>query len=69
MIKVEFVRVKSSFVGRRFGNRGSVEEFENVEPIIKERIENGWKFNGYIPVVQRADGVIDEISLIFQKDE
>ena len=69
MIKVEFVRVKSSFIGKRFGNRGSIEEFENVELIIKERIENGWKFEGYVPIVQRTDGLIDEISLIFQKDE
>ena len=68
MKKVEFVRIKSELCG--FGLvKAQKYEFDGVEAIIKERIEQGWEYSGYIPVVTRATGEIETMSLIFQKDE
>lgn len=68
MKKVEFVRVKSETSG--FGLvKGVKYTFLDVEDIIRERIENGWSFQGYVPIVTRGIGDIEVMSLIFQKDE
>mgnify|MGYP006923395342 CR=1 FL=1 len=68
MKKVEFVKLKSELDG--YGPfKGSVYTFRGVEDIIKERVENGWEYLGYIPVQTRATGDIETMSLIFQKDE
>lgn len=68
MKKVEFVKLKSELDG--YGPfKGSVYTFRGVEDIIKERIENGWDYLGYIPVQTRATGDIETMSLIFQKEE
>ena len=68
MKKVDFVRVKSEICGYGLG-KGMKYSFEGVEEIIKERIENGWSFEGYIPIETRATGDIETMSLIFQKEE
>lgn len=68
MKKVEFVRIKSELCGYGLG-KGSKYSFEGVEKIIKERIENGWSFEGYIPIETRGTGDIETMSLIFQKTE
>ena len=68
MKNVEFVRIKSDLCGFGFG-KGQKYLFENAEEIIKERVENGWSFEGYIPIVTRGTGDIETISLIFQKEE
>lgn len=68
MKKVEFVRVKSDLSG--FGLvKGQKYSFEGVEDIIKKRIEDGWSFEGYIPLETRGTGDIETMSLIFQKEE
>lgn len=68
MKKVEFVRVKSeaSGYGLGFGFKSS---FESIEGIIKERIMDGWSFEGYVPIETRGNGDIETLSLIFQRDE
>ena len=43
--------------------------FDRVEEIIKERIENGWDYCGYVPIETRGTGDIETMSLIFQKNE
>ena len=68
MKKVDFVRVKSEICGYGLG-KGMKYSFEDVEEIIKERVENGWSFEGYIPIETRATGDIETMSLIFQKEE
>ena len=40
-----------------------------AEEVIKERIEAGWSFEGYIPIETRGTGDIEIMSLIFQKEE
>lgn len=36
---------------------------------INKTVENGWSFEGYIPIETRGTGDLEMISLIFQKDE
>ena len=67
MKKVEFVRIKYELTGR-FIKRTDY-SFAGAEKIIKERIENGWSFEGYIPIDMKGNGSVVTISLIFQKDE
>ena len=45
MKKVEFVRVTSELSGYGFG-KGMRYSFEGAEEIIRDRIENGWSFQG-----------------------
>lgn len=68
MKKVEFVRIKSELIGYGLG-KGTKYGFGRVEEIIKERIENGWDYCGYVPIETRGTGDIETMSLIFQKDE
>ena len=49
MRKVEFVRIKSELIGYGLG-KGTKYGFDRVEEIIKERIENGWDYCGYVPI-------------------
>ena len=68
MKTVEFVRLKSELDG--YGMfKGSVYSFKGVEDVIRERIENGWEYLGYVPFQTRATGDIETMSLIFQKEE
>ncbi|MCR4952416.1 MAG: DUF4177 domain-containing protein [Solobacterium sp.] len=68
MKKVEFVRVTAELSGFGLG-KGIKSEFASIEDIIKERIEDGWSYMGYVPVVTRGTGDIETLSLIFQRDE
>lgn len=68
MKKVEFVRLKSELYGYGFG-KGAKYGFEGVEEIIRERIESGWNYCGYVPLETRGTGDIETMSLIFQKEE
>ena len=68
MRKVEFVRIKSELIGYRLG-KGTKYGFDRVEEIIKERIENGWDYCGYVPIETRGTGDIETMSLVFQKNE
>ena len=56
MTKVEFVRVKSELCGYGLG-KGTKYSFDGVEEIIKKRVENGWSFEGYIPIETRGTGI------------
>ena len=66
MKKVEFVRLKSELCGYGLG-KGTKYSFEGVEKVIKERIENGWEYCGFVPFETRGTGDIEIMSLIFQK--
>lgn len=68
MRKVEFVRIKSETNGFAFV-KGITNTFNGVEETIKERIENGWEFGGYVPLTTRGTGEIETMTLVFQKDE
>ena len=75
MKKVEFVRVKSELSSYGFGKgmkycfgKGMKYCFTGIENIIKDRLMDGWSFEGYVPVETRGIGDIETLSLIFQKD-
>lgn len=68
MKKVKFVRLKYELCGYGFG-KGTRYSFEGVEEVIRERIENGWTYCGYVPVETRGTGDIELMSLVFQKEE
>ncbi len=40
---------------------------KNYKKIIEKRSSQGWKYIGYIPVVQRGNGYVEVIELIFEK--
>jgi hypothetical protein len=67
MKKVEFVRVTSELSGYGFA-KGTRYTFAGAEQIIKERLEDGWSFEGYIPIETRGTGDIETLSLIFQSE-
>jgi len=66
MKEVKFVEVKSEINGYGFG-KGMVYEFINIEEVVKEHIENGWDYCGYLPKETRGTGDLEKISLIFTK--
>lgn len=43
-------------------------KIENHREVIIRRAEDGWRYVGYIPVKQNADGMIVEMDLIFEKE-
>ena len=67
MKQVEFVRVKSGLCGYGLG-KGTKYSFEVAEDVIRERIEAGWEFCGFIPLETRGIGDIETMSLVFQRD-
>ena len=66
MQKLEFVRIKSKIKGFGIG-KGTKYIFDDCRNIIKEKIEEGWIYNGFVPVVQRGTGDVEQIDLIFTK--
>ena len=58
MKKVEFVRVKSELSGYGF-SKGMKYCFTGIENIIKDRLMDGWSFEGYVPVETRGIGDIE----------
>ncbi len=69
MREIEFVRLKPELYGFGLG-KGVKYRFEGIEDIIKERMENGCEYYGYVPVEMRGGtGDIETMSLIFQKTE
>ncbi len=67
MKQVEFVRIQSELCGFGLG-KGTKYSFDGAEEIIRERIEDGWSFEGYIPIETRGTGDIETMSLIFQRE-
>lgn len=42
---------------------------EGHREVILDKAREGWRYVGYIPTVQRASGQIDEIDLIFEREQ
>lgn len=43
--------------------------FENMRDVIDEYANDGWRYVGFVPVLQRGNGYIEEIELIFEKEK
>ena len=68
MYKYEYEKVVCKLGG--FGVfSGNVYCLEDYQQIIEVRAKNGWRYVGYIPTKQRGTGHIQELDLIFEKQE
>lgn len=67
MKKVEFVRVRSKITGFKL-LKGYKFKFEGHQEIIKEMLEKGYDYKGWIPVVETGTGDTEEIDLIFVRE-
>lgn len=43
--------------------------FEKLNEIIDSYASEGWRYAGWIPVLQRGNGYIEEIDLVFEKEK
>ena len=43
--------------------------FENMRDVIDKYANDGWRYVGFVPVLQRGNGYIEEIELIFEKEK
>lgn len=43
--------------------------FEKLHEIIDGYASEGWRYAGWIPVLQRGNGYIEEIDLVFEKEK
>lgn len=68
MKQVEFEHVTSELCGWGLG-KGNRYEFANVEEIITRRVQEGWTFQGYVPLTTRGTGEADSISLVFVREQ
>jgi len=68
MFKYDYERIKSDLSGFGLIN-GSKYQSRDYQKIILERSKSGWRYVGFIPSVQRATGHIQEMDLIFEKEE
>ena len=68
MKKVEFVTIQSKLNGYGLG-KGVKYIFEDYQDIIKEKLEQGYEYKGFLPVEMRGTGEMEKIDLIFEKEE
>ena len=43
--------------------------FEKLHDVINRYANEGWRYVGFVPVLQRGNGYIEEIELIFEKEK
>lgn len=67
MYTYEYETVSCDFGGWGFVS-GNVYSIDNYRSIINQRAEDGWRYVGYIPTMQRGTGHIQELDLIFEKE-
>ena len=67
MKEVVFIKVKSALCGYGFG-KGARYSFAGAEETIREQLQNGWEYCGFVPVETRGQGDLETISLIFQRE-
>ena len=48
------------------GNSYGIEDYRDI---INARAKNGWRYVGYLPTRQRGTGHVQELDLIFEKEE
>lgn len=69
MKKYEFESLETDF-GVGYSLFGGVKaSTSGHREIIERRALNGWRYVGYIPTMQMAEGRIAEIDLVFERDD
>lgn len=67
MKEVIFVRIKATLV--TYGDmKGLQYTFEDVRDVITSKLSDGYTYCGFVPVVLRGTGEMDEIDLIFERE-
>ena len=67
MYQYEFERISTDITG--WGMLGGIElGTEDYRDIIVQRAEAGWRYVGFIPASQRADGYMRELDLVFERE-
>lgn len=63
MYKYEYEKITTQVSG--FG----ITEYKTIkhQKIIDQRASDGWRYVGYIPTLQRGNGYIEEMELVFEK--
>jgi hypothetical protein len=67
MYMYEFERISSGLTG--WGFSGNKYETEEYKEIINKRAADGWRYIGFIPVSQRGTGHIEEMDLVFEREQ
>lgn len=47
---------------------GPVPGTEEYKAIIAQRAEEGWRYVGFLPAVQRGDGYLRALDLVFERE-
>ena len=68
MYRYEYETISCNFEGWGLG-AGNVYRIEEYRSVIEKRALKGWRYVGYIPVKQCGSGHIQEMDLIFEKEE
>ncbi len=63
----EYERVSAGISGWGMAG-GSRYSTEGYQEIIARRAREGWRYVGWIPAVQRGTGHIQEMDLVFEKE-
>ncbi len=67
MKQVKFVRITSELSG--FGPfKGTKYCFDGAEETVREWIEAGWDYCGFVPLETRGQGDMETVSLVFQRE-
>lgn len=67
MFIYEYERIISDLTGWGFaGNKYETEEYKKV---ITRRATEGWRYVGFIPAIQRGTGHIEEMDLVFEREQ
>jgi hypothetical protein len=64
----EYERVSSDISGWGMisGNKYGTEEYKQI---ISRRAKEGWRYVGFIPAIQRGTGHIEEMDLVFEREQ
>lgn len=64
----EYERVSSDISGWGMisGNKYGTEEYKQI---ISRRSKEGWRYVGFIPAIQRGTGHIEEMDLVFEREQ
>ncbi len=63
----EYERISSDFFG--WGVSGNKYKTEEYKEIINQRASEGWRYVGFIPALQRGTGHIEEMDLVFEREQ
>lgn len=68
MKRIEFVRIKYHLISGFGLFKGTFSKIEDYQDIITKYVNDGWSYEGFIPVEQRGNGETYKIDLIFTKE-